>query len=106
MSFGMTLIDGPVPNLKELDWDSDDLDGDSIPIQDGDTDRDLFWWAITTWRDVSKEQYAKIFEWCERNPKYQCGLRYGSQSFGIEDEYIIAYFRHPDDAVMFKMVWT
>lgn len=105
----MIIIDGPIPNLENLEWDSDDLEGDSIPIQDADTDRDLFWWAITTWRDISDEQYKKIYEWCERNPKYQCGLRHGRRGaagFGVSEEYIIGYFRHPDDAVMFKMVWT
>lgn len=105
MAFGMILIEGLEPNIKDLDWDSSDLYGHSIPLQDPH-DQDTVWWAIITERDVSKEQYEKILKWCERNLKYQCGLRYGSQSFGIEDEYIIGYFRHPDDAVMFKMVWT
>lgn len=107
MAFGMTLIDGPVPKYKDLEWNNDDLDGDSIPISDADRDRDILWWAIHIEQNVSNELYKEIFEWCKKNSKYQCGLRYRKPpGFGDNDEYIIGYFRYPDDAMAFKLRWA
>ena len=112
MVYGATIIDGPVPNKDDLEWNSDDLDGDSIPSRY--TNNDFLWWSIIIEENPSEELYNEIFNWCEENCEYQCALRYEPDSMTngsgfpqnpMNDGYIIGYFRHPDDALNFKWSW-
>lgn len=108
--YGATIIDGPIPNDDDLEWNSDDIDGDSIPFrhQNGE-----LWWSIIIEENTSNELYNKIFTWCEENCEYQCELRHEQDTVILNgvlpttwrDGYIIGYFRHPDDALNFKWSW-
>ncbi len=96
MIYGATLIEGPIPDQDDLEWNSDDLDGDSIPLRHANSD--ILWWSIIVEGNFFQELYDEMFKWCGENCQYQCALRY-------EPDYIIGYFRHPDDAVNFKWSW-
>ena len=102
MAFGMTLIDGPVPNREDLVWDSSDLTGDSIPFEERHDKPDVLWWSIHIEENATNEMYEEMLQWCKINAQYQCGMRYDKE-WG--ENYIIAFFRHPDDAFNFKMSW-
>ena len=101
MPFGMTIIDGPIPNRKDLVWDSSDTNSDSIPMQERADKPDNLWWFIDISENISRELYDEIFQWCIDNTAYQCGTRYNDRW----NDYILACFRHPDDAMAFKLRW-
>lgn len=101
MAFGMTLINGPIPNLENLAWDSSDLNGDYIPMQESQKNPDILWWCIHIEENATRAIFNEMLQWNEENCQYQSGLRYDEI-----DPYIIGYFRHPDDAFAFKLTWT
>ena len=100
----MTLIDGPIPNREDLVWNSSDVSGDSIPLQERYDKPDVLWWCIDIEKNVTKELYEEMLQWCKESAQYQCGMRYDDERWG-ESAWIIAYFRHPDDAFNFKLSW-
>ena len=99
----MTVIDGPVPNRKDLVWDSSDINSDFIPMQERSDKPDNLWWCIDITENTSQELYDEIAQWCMDNAAYQCGTRYNDK---WHNYYILAFFRHPDDAMAFKLRWT
>lgn len=103
MPFGMTLIDGPVPNIDDLEWDSPDIASDSIPMIERHDKPDILWWSILIEENVTEERYDEMFRWCKENAAYQCGMRYNE---GWNDILIVGFFRHPDDAMAFKLAWS
>ena len=106
MPLGMTLIDGPIPNKKDFVWDSSDLDGDSIPLQESQRNPDVLWWCIHE-ENANYDMFMEMLKWCKENCQYQSVLRYDDKDpYHNPDGYVIAYFRHPDDAMAFKLTWT
>ena len=105
MVWGATMIDKPAPYRDSLEWDSSS--DDFIPTQQR-ADVDILWWSIHIEKGATQELYDEMFEWCEENMKYQCGLRYEDMSkhYSTGDDYIMGFFRHPDDAFAFKLRWV
>lgn len=104
MTFGMTLINKPIPNKEDLEWDSTDWDSDFIPFMESLDKIDSLWWCISIEENVSREQYAEMLLWCMENSQYQCGMKYNDDYYN--EDIILGYFRHPDDAFAFKLRWS
>jgi len=103
MPFGMTLVDGPIPNDEDLVWDSTDLGSDFIPMTERFDKPDILWWCIDIDENVTKARYKEMLSWCIENAQYQCGIRYNDDYF--DSGFIVGYFRHPADAMAFKLAW-
>lgn len=101
--FGMSIIkEEPIPDVDNLEWDSSDIDGDSIPLTENCRKDDApLWWTIIVDGVYTSGHYIEMITWCEENTGYMCGIR-----VDIVEQFVVGYFRHPDDALAFKWRWV
>ncbi len=96
----LIIREEPIPDRDSLEWDSSS-DGDDIPLTEDCHKPDApLWWTIIIDDVYTNEHFENMIIWCEENVNYMCGMRLNEY-----DNFVVGYFRHPDDALAFKWSW-
>lgn len=99
--WGSILIDNKEFPEKMPRWNTEDIASDEMPTFHFQTK--TTWWSIEVNGYSDAKKLTEILKWCETNIKYKCAVRFDDWR---DTNQIIAFFAHPDDAMVFKLTWT